>query len=177
MGREYVRNAHLAETIGLHLVEVRQYLVDLLGRARLDAANAARGLELPRLRAVLLALALAARAVQQCLETAVEADGEGDVRALGMSQGRKWGGQAAEFAAQPLEMDEIYVGTRSPHRFRKMSRGQVARTIAERREIAGCVAASHEPCDAERPLLHHFKRQNDRGSFLGTCGNDERVGA
>ena len=155
---------------------MRQQLVDLLGRARLDAANAARRLEFARLRAMLLALSLAARAVEQCLETAVEADGEGDVGALGMSQGRKRGGQATHFGAKSLEMHEIDVGTRSPHRFRKMPRGQVARAVVEGREVAGCVAASHEPCDAEGALLHHFERQNDRWSFLGTRGDNERVG-
>ena len=107
---EHIGDAHLAEAQFLHLKKSIEQPVRLFLCPGLEAAMAADGVELAHLRAVLLALALAAGAGKQRIEAAGEIDGQRQIGTGKMREGRKRIGSAVEIGQQPLQRDEVDIG-------------------------------------------------------------------
>ena len=171
--REDVGDAHLLEAHLLHGEEGVEQRVRLGLGPGLDAAEAADRLELARLRTMLLALALAARAAEQRVEAAVEVDGQREVRARQMRQREQRICDAADLGRQAFQRDACRYpaapgGLRrvtAAHVGSRGASGKRSAVIAGKLPLAWCPpmkrgdaersAARRPPARAQRPAARH----------------------
>ena len=177
---EDVGNAHFGEAHLLHIEEAVEQPVDLLAASRLDTAEAADGLELARLRAVLLALALAGRAGEQRLKTAIQIDRERKVRARKIGQRGKRIGGAVEIGQQPLQRNKVDVRPRlGDCREQRADRRAVDNRQKPRvggGEIAVGVTPAGKTGNAEGAISDDFQCQRERRPAFDIQSSDHHVG-
>ena len=158
--------------------------VHLGRRLGLDAAEAAGRLEFAGLRAVLLALALAARARQQRVEAAVEIDGERDVGAGEMRQREQRIGDAVERRAAAARARSCRCRGRALADRRDHRRDVVAPACGSqcgsrrRRNCHWRGVPLMKRATRNGPAAHDFQRQrDDRLAVARSSDRDDQSGA